>query len=680
MSWLIRLFFICATAWLSTGCGGGGSVDAVARAELQAPQMAYHAAMQRWVPRPASPVTTFVYLDSDPGDSIGLGAKYLYTSSDTSITVTFAAGYLQVMVEGAEWWNGNFQMPSGVTTLREGTYSGLGAYLRHDPVKGGLVWMGEGRGCYTLIGSFSVANVVYRKERLESFDVIFDQHCEGEPAALRGLIHWDVHDKQKPSGHIPAIPAGLWAVPQGATPASGNYVYLESQEGDPVGGGRTLLYTQADAVLSVSREGNGVKVEVAGDEHWVGEFAGPSGLAKLKVGYYGWVKRYPFHNPSVGGMDWDGEGFGCNSVWGWFVIDEISYSNNDTISSLQMRFQQHCEGSSTNLRAPLHGHVRWNANDPTAPPGPVSPPPSDLWRPAAGATPSSGTYVYLENDRGVDASRWIERHTYKKTDSNLSISLSGARLAVDVRGDETWTGRFQGMSSINTLQVGYYGSLEPPPFNPAKGGMSVGCTELTGWFVIDELRMANGAIQFLKMRFQQFCVANTDTPPSLRGQIQWDASDTSAPSGPINPIPDSVWKPAAGATPAGGNYIYLKSEPGDFIGRGETTLITETISIDWGRSLQVYGGGWTGQFAPMNTLSQLQVGYYSDLQRYPFHNPAKGGMSWSGNGRGCSELEGWFAVDQITVVNGAVTSIKLRFEQRCTASGAPLHGEFRWSQ
>ena len=45
--------------------------------------------------------------------------------------------------------------------------------------------------------------------------------------------------------------------------------------------------------------------------------------------------------------------------------------------------------------------------------------------------------------------------------------------------------------------------------------------------------------------------------------------------------------------------------------------------------------------------TQLQPGLYDDLGRYPFHNPVEGGLSMSGEGRGCNELAGAFAVDSI---------------------------------
>jgi len=82
----------------------------------------------------------------------------------------------------------------------------------------------------------------------------------------------------------------------------------------------------------------------------------------------------------------------------------------------------------------------------------------------------------------------------------------------------------------------------------------------------------------------------------------------------------------------------------------------------------------------MNSITELEQGYYGTLQRYPFHNPAKGGLSWSGNGRGCNSLSGWFVVDSITYVGGTLSAIDLRFEQHCDGDTPALNGKVSWSQ
>jgi len=84
---------------------------------------------------------------------------------------------------------------------------------------------------------------------------------------------------------------------------------------------------------------------------------------------------------------------------------------------------------------------------------------------------------------------------------------------------------------------------------------------------------------------------------------------------------------------ATGNFVYLKSDPGDYIGAGQTLTYTPsntTLSVNTnGGHLSVNIGAftWSGDFQTMNTLSQFQFGYYGGLERYPFHNPVKGGLS-----------------------------------------------------
>jgi hypothetical protein len=80
----------------------------------------------------------------------------------------------------------------------------------------------------------------------------------------------------------------------------------------------------------------------------------------------------------------------------------------------------------------------------------------------------------------------------------------------------------------------------------------------------------------------------------------------------------------------------------------------------------------------MTGLTQLQPGYYGDLQRYPFHNPVRGGLSVSGNGRGCNTLTGWFVVDAVSFTGGILDAIDLRFEQHCEGGAPALRGKLHW--
>lgn len=314
-----------------------------------------------------------------------------------------------------------------------------------------------------------------------------------------------------------AIPSSLWTAPTSAVPASGNYIYLQSATGDYVGAGHTYLYTGADAVFKTATHGLAINVNVQGDQSWTGNFLLPSGASTLQAGYFAGLTRWPFSDPAVGGLDWSGEGRGCNTITGWVVIDKITLTGG-VMTALDLRFEQHCEGNT----AALHGQIHWTANDTTVPPGPVNPPPAGLWTP--------------------------------------------------------------------------------------------------------------------------------------------DTSSFTLPSG---------------------NYVYLQSDTGDYIGGGQNMLYatgnaTISATTNLTAAFHIGVGGWTGDFYGMNTLSQLQPGYYGGLERYPFNNPVKGGMDWSGNGRGCNTLTGWFVVDKVTYTLAELTAIDLRFEQHCEGATAALHGQIHW--
>ncbi|MDZ4184751.1 MAG: hypothetical protein U1D97_07210, partial [Desulfuromonadales bacterium] len=235
-----------------------------------------------------------------------------------------------------------------------------------------------------------------------------------------------------------------------------------------------------------------------------------------------------------------------------------------------------------------------------------------------------------------------------------------------------------------------YDNLQRYPVqDPVKGGLNWsgegrGSNTLTGWFAIDNVTYVNGTLTAIDLRFEQH---SEGAPPALHGQIHWESSDTTTPPGPVNPPPVGLWQPPSGSTPSSGNYIYLQSDTGDYIGSGQTYTYTPanaqvTVSVSEGHLSIIIDGieNWAGDFQTMDILNQLQQGYYGNLQRYPFHNPAKGGLYWAGEGRGSNTLTGWFAIDSVTYVNGALTAIDLRFEQHSEGAAPALYGQIHWIQ
>jgi hypothetical protein len=339
----------------------------------------------------------------------------------------------------------------------------------------------------------------------------FVPDVEGEYAVA--LVVSDGVSASRPGS---ATLAGLWRPGPGRVPATGNVVYLESGTGDPVGNGIIYMYTQANAVLSISTQGQQLNLGVQGDQAWWGSFALPGAAARLVPGYRVGMGSEPWSGN--GGVSWWGGLGAClNATTTWLVIDSVSY-DGDTLTAVDLRFSQRCQDSGGALR----GRVRWTIGDTTQPPGPGTPP-AGLWRPAAGTTPANGNYVYLQSAAG-DYIGQGQSMLFTDATGTLAVSASGAYLNVDVQASTWWLGTFVGMSSLNRVTPGYFNNLTDYPYNnPARGGLDWSgdgrTCAATGWFVVDNVSYAGDALARLDLRFEQHC--GDPSAPALNGQIHW---------------------------------------------------------------------------------------------------------------------------------------------------------------
>jgi hypothetical protein len=317
--------------------------------------------------------------------------------------------------------------------------------------------------------------------------------------------------------------------------------------------------------------------------------------------------------------------------------------------------------------------------------GAVYPIPTGLWRPPTSFAPPAGTYVYLKSDSG-DYIGQGRTFTYQQIDSVLTFAAASRLLAVTVEGDEYWTGEFQPVNGPERLQVGYYPDLTRAASDASSRGtlnwfgQGRSCEQSQGWLAVDSVTYVCGVLTDIVLRFEQRCDGEAS---ALHGQVHWSAADSTQPPGPVMPPPNTLWRPAPGATPASGTYVYLVSDSGDRIGQGQTRTYTEASATfafgGSGAHLELTVANdfeyWIGDFQPMMRMSRLEPGYYGNVRRWPFHNPARGGFSWFGNGAECAELTGWFAVDAVSYKDEAVQALELRFEQHCEGATAALRGQ-----
>jgi hypothetical protein len=139
------------------------------------------------------------------------------------------------------------------------------------------------------------------------------------------------------------------------------------------------------------------------------------------------------------------------------------------------------------------------------------------------------------------------------------------------------------------------------------------------------------------------------------------------------------------------NLLYLDSDAGDFIGKGQELIYTvdhaeftadlNYNNINRGVRVRVQGDSindyWGLNFdAPGDT--PLTPGIYEGALRFPV-NAAAAGLSVSGQGRGCNELSGIFEVMEVTYTpGGEVESFAASFEQHCEFKTEALRGMVRY--
>jgi hypothetical protein len=333
------------------------------------------------------------------------------------------------------------------------------------------------------------------------------------------MLRWSADDHRQPLPPA-SVPPNLWQPPAGATPASGNYMYLQGKDGSYILGDYTLVYTPLNAQFSLTTGGSELTAHVQGDTSWIARFKPMVSLEQLQPGFY----DLPFGGSSAkGDFTFGGDGRGCSPTMGWFVVDSVTYSAG-SLTAIDLRFKQQCLWLGEVLE-PVYGKIHWRADDTTMPPGPQNPPPAGLWEAPASAVPASGNFFYLESDPddfvGIG-------NTFNYTPANATFQF------------ETWTGgavnlrvthptqtdfnlTLKRMNSISRLAPGYYPSVDSAVGgNPTIGGLSlsggISCSRVNGWFVIHHITFSGDTVTSIDATFEQHCEELT---PAARGRIRW---------------------------------------------------------------------------------------------------------------------------------------------------------------
>lgn len=135
-----------------------------------------------------------------------------------------------------------------------------------------------------------------------------------------------------------------------------------------------------------------------------------------------------------------------------------------------------------------------------------------------------------------------------------------------------------------------------------------------------------------------------------------------------------------GAASAQSNLVSLISQPGDYIGQGQTYFTTNAADFSFSgtsSSISVKAFGYTIVLDGPGSAA-LGLGQYPVATRWPF-NGSNPGLDISGNGRGCNSVCGSFEILEMHAdALGEIDRFRATFTQRCECSVAELNGEIRF--
>lgn len=628
----------------------------------------------------------YVHLEGGTGEEMGSGPTWQFTPENALIGLSAGGRKLKFIIQGDQRWFGGFHAMSSRRRIEVGHYPLVLDPQRYNPAKGALGWFKGTADCSRTSRAWvAVDSVSYSGDRLQSLEMRFEQQC-GDGAnkpPLRGQIRWSADDDRRPLGPQP-VPMALWQPSPSALPSSGSYIHLVSEPGEYVGGGVTRTLLAADQSLVLYETDGRIEVRAGGNASWSGTFRGPAGWGRPQAGYYGQLLSVAFGNPARGGVAWSGEGRGCDQQ-GWFVIDSVSYSHG-VLRSLEMRFQQSCTASGPRLL----GKISWQSPDPVVTLGPIDPvtlpsPPAPPLQ-----VPSNESYLLL--DSGDDD--YVGQggtYLYTKANADLGLSYRYGGLEVSIRGEERWLGRFlppagQALGSEASFNWAALTSGDSGLGPQLWSGEGRGCDVVDGSWSVQGLRVVGERVLAVDLSFEQTC--DVSQLP-LRGRLVWRDGDTTSPAGPaLTPV--ELWRLPAELVPHAGNYLFLHSPAGAFIGQGSNRLFTGAdtsfdlkVAADSQLTLTLIDAmqqRWDLELAPMTGLTRFVPGYYGDLKKLVELNPARGGIDFFGASRGCNELRGWFAIDAIGYDGSNITHLAMRFGLFCEERSPPIYGQLRWSR
>lgn len=123
-------------------------------------------------------------------------------------------------------------------------------------------------------------------------------------------------------------------------------ISFHGDPGDYITQGNSYRYNPTNSLIQFSRNfDGGVSASISGDTWWNLDTASPTGTS-FGPGAYLHAQRFPFQDATSPGLDFSGDGRGCNTLTGNFIVYQSKFDNLGNPTKLDITFKQHCEGAA----------------------------------------------------------------------------------------------------------------------------------------------------------------------------------------------------------------------------------------------------------------------------------------------------------------------------------------------
>jgi len=461
-----------------------------------------------------------------------------------------------------------------------------------------------------------------------------------------------------------ALGLGLALLLVGAGAAHADtFLGLYSEAGDPVGGGRRRVLDETNGTLSIQHRWGRVDVTFVetGGRTWRLRFIAPAGF-DLLPGLYPDAERAGIEPGPRPGLVVESTVRGCQRAAGRFSVVNARYGPDGAPLEFAATFEQRCDGAT----AALFGTISFASGLPA--------PPTQTPTPTM-----SPQQTFIQLDRAAGGPFGELHRTLTLADGTITAQHSPGFLSIVFNGGSDYRALSFEAPEGQELVPGVYGNARRWPFQPPiwpgldAGG---GCNQLRGSFAILEADYGpDGSVRRLALNFEQYCEG---VGPPLVGVVRF-LSDVPA-AAPTPTAPTATPTPMVYDT-----YVELLSEAGDYVGLGQALTLVPSDGLftaqyaDGHLAIDFDGDDhWSFDFAAPAGRA-LGPGHYTDVTRYPFHSPARGGLDVGGQGRGCNMLIGDFVVFEAAFDDdGSIERFAANFEQHCEHGTPALFGIVRY--